>query len=235
MRNLCDELPIYTWENIAEFINELDIKNDTEQEFIHNLEQLKNCLSINKLCYIDGKRQASNLKEIGAATLLQEIYNCKPTQIQQEKNITNPKILFYEKIKALKNIGVKHIQFGFTGNISKLYDIKVTHLHTLYYNTDVETIKYYTNGSFKVEPDRLYNSYCMTDLTKADYYLEAFIYLHHWKMYIANLCAHVKNFNGEYPNTEEIMSMKLPDLKENGKITSFHITKEKVKQYFKTY
>lgn len=235
MRKLCDELPISIWENIANFINKLNIKDYTEQEFLHNLKLLKKFLSINKIFSIEGKRQASSLDEVGIATLLQEIYNCKSTKLQKKENITDPRTLFHEKINTLKNIGVKEIQFGFTGNISKLCDMRISDVYTFYKDREVEMIKYYTNGTFKVEPDHLYNSYCITDLKNADYYLEAFIYWHKWKIYIAKLCVHLKNFNGEYPNKEEILSIKLPTLNQNNKITNCHTTKEEVKQYFKAY
>lgn len=236
MQRLSDELPIRIWEEISTFVNTLHFESASKREFSNNLTVLRNLLSASNICLDFGEINPQSSKEVGLATLLYHIYH-----IEQEKkedtfsSILLPNILFAKQIMSLKNIGVQYIRFGYM-EPTIMEDMRVTDMRSIYSKRDVEVVKYYTDGVFRVEKGKSYSSYHMENLQDQNYYLEEFLYLAQWKLYIGSLCAYLNNFNGVYPDISEIMSLSLPMLQDdNNEIIDFQETKKNVKEYFKAY
>lgn len=236
MQKLSDILSIETWETLTQFINSLSFEENSNKEFYQNILMLCDFIKTSHLP-LDlktGKREPTKKEDIGLATLLHHIYHIQPNAKQKENHIISPSTIFYENIQSLKNIGVKNIQF-ILDDTPILESVRISQCRCLHYYHDTEVVKHYTDGAFSIAPGSFSSSYEMQNFHDANYYLEEYLYLRKWTLYIGHLCAYVKNFNGTYPNIEEIMSLRLPMLQQNNVSTIWKETEEEVKQYYKTY
>ena len=94
--------PIKVWQEIAYYVQKLNISDCSEDEFKSNVELLKKLLQNTQVRLNEGKRIASSFWEVGLATLLQSIY---------EIDAVNKKEEFYEKIEDMQDVGVKKHYF----------------------------------------------------------------------------------------------------------------------------
>lgn len=205
---LYEKIPIDIWKRIADMVQRLQIFDGSLEEFDCNLVELRKMLFDLDILLSVGERYPRKLEEIGLASLLQSIYS---SNVEKDYK----KAIFYEKIYQLDELGIPSVAFRPINFIDRVDGI--TFLRDD--NKDIIGInKCFTDGEF----DIIYSDYPMIDVYGMTNFKEV--------NYLINVLlmsdrdaempvidsrgtyAVLRNFDGIFPNIEEIYDIRYPGL-----------------------
>lgn len=201
MRTLSEELPIETWKRIATKIQRLKLEGYTDENFLKNLMLLRGFLEKEMINVGTLERKPKYTPQIGAASLLQSIYDIKV-------GIHQKKAAFYENIFALDELGIKNISFHPIPTSYEEFPFiehqgSINRMH-----------KILTDGNFTLTSSKYTNrlEYHMSDIKDASYLLELSLIKENKTVILHSSKAIIKNFNAgdALPTKEEITSLSFP-------------------------
>lgn len=198
---LSQDLPIETWKNIADKMQQLNFENYSDEVFFKNLISLRGFLKEENVDVGALERSPECIPQIGAASLLQSIYDIKV-------GIHHKKAAFYENIYALDELGIKTLSF---------HPIQASYKEFPFLE-DTDSIgrihKILTDGTFILSSSKYGNklTYDMSNIENANYLLEISLIKENKNVVLHSSKAIIKNFNvmNALPTKEEIEAFSFP-------------------------
>lgn len=201
MKKLSEDLSIETWKNIAIKIQQLNFESYTNENFMKNLILLRGILAEEHIDIGPLERHPKYTPQIGAASLLQSIYEIKV-------GIHHKKAAFYENIYAFDELGVKNLSFHPIQTSYERYPFieqkgSMCRVHKLL-----------TDGNFILSSSKYTNKieYHMSDIKDANYLLELSLIKDNKDVLLHSSKAIIKNFNmlEQLPEKKEVEKFSFP-------------------------
>lgn len=240
---LYEQIPIDTWKEIAYNVQRLNISDCSDEEFEKNLKQLEKLLRNSNICLENSSREPKEEQEIGLASLLQSIYD-----IGVESHCK--KATFYEKIYELSDLGIQSMEFRPVEFPEGIYDIKSVYTkrkigNGIYIDKEpIQVSKFYTDGQFDLINSH-YNRnvtnyevklFDIQNIADANYLLIITLDQDYQNNIVMRQKeASLKNFNGKFPDREEVMAMRHPKILVPTQVQEWGEQLEQLKEIFKEF
>ena len=225
MNTLQNELPIETWKNIANKVQTLYLEGYSEEIFLKNLMKLRKFLSEEGIDNSTLERKPQWTKQIGAASLLQSIYDIKV-------GLHNKKATFYENIYALEEIGIKKMIF-------KPFPVSYNENAFLQVNGYECMQKFLTDGEFVLSRKNYtkHIEYSMENIKNFNYLLQAKLIKEGEKITLHSSTALLTNFDaiGSFPSRDAFLTFDFPKKEVSTQLILNWDQDPYVKQVFETY